>query len=320
MTLSPFAAGIATSIFIISTFTTSIAQDFAPSISMSGGLYPKRDLTDTIGSYSHQRATIGFSVPLFKKVKLTDEGLRFGLLSFMANSTIDNTNISFLTENRLLIATNASLNGIYKSGKKSMWIGRLSASAFEDETTIKHPSLRWSGFALYRRSPSESFFYLLGGAYTFSFGRGLALPVLGAGWKFTNRSSFTVILPLNMNYRFGKPGRQYSIFLRPNGGLSNFANNNLYASAPDQMIFRRREINLGIHKKFRLSSQCSLFIESGIMGGRKISFNEDLSRDDSKVIFESKVKASGYLSAGLRFKLSKKELPDVDVNDYDLGL
>ena len=319
MILYKLATSMAVGLLTILSLVPLHAQDMSPSITVSGGFYPSQNLTDTTGSYSHQRAALGVTIPLLKKVKLNNDGLRFGLLSFSANTAIDNTDISFINGSRTLLMASASLTGIYKSGKKSTWLGKLTGSSFEDETTVRHPTVRLSGFALYKRAVRESFYYLLGGAYTFSFGRGLALPVIGAGWSFTNRSSFSFVLPLSLNYRFGKTGSQYMLFLRPSGGISGFYNNGLYPSASEKIIFRKREFTLGMHKKFKLSDHWSFFTEAGLLTARRISFNKDLTRNDDSVIFESKVHPGAYLSAGLKFKFNGKDIPDSDNNEYDLG-
>jgi hypothetical protein len=199
-----------------------------------------------------------------------------------------------------------------------MWLAKLTASALEDEKTIDHPFLRLSGFGLYKRSVNTSFYYLLGGAYTFTFGRGIPFPVIGAGWRFTNGASLTTILPLNVNYRFGKKTEQYSVFIRPNGGLSKFYNSGIYPAAPETIIFRKREFALGVNKKFRLTDKLSIQGEAGVLFGRRLYFSRDFTRESSATIFKSHVNNGPYFSLGLKYKF-KMNNPVVgnDPSDWD---
>lgn len=293
------------------------AQDLSPTVTIGGSLYPSRNLKDTTGTYGHQRAHMAFSIPLLTKAQVTDNGLKFFLLSFSANANIDNMQLSILPASRTFLAFNSSINGIYRASRKSLWLSKAIGSYFEDQITINKPILRMSGFAMYRRSVSKGFFYLTGGVYSFSYGKGLPLPLLGAGWRFANQASLTVILPISISYRFGKLGSQFTIFVRPDGGVSNF-DNNLFIAAPENIFFRRREFALGVKKKITLSKQWSLLAESGILAARKIYFSDTFRNADSSTIFESKVQPSLYLSLAIRYKFKHQQTSDISGEDLDI--
>jgi len=303
--------------FFLSTIDAR-CQDIQPTITLDGSFYPSRNLKDANGSYGHSLAYARLTLPVLKNVKLKDNGLRFYLLSLSANASIDNTQLSLLPANRTFYTGTISINGIYKASGKSSWFSKFTTSSFEDDVTIRSPSLRVSGFALYRRSVRETFFYMVGGAYSFVYGSGLPLPVLGVGWRFTNNASLTAILPFSLTYRFGKTYNQFSIFIKPNGGVSNFYNNVFFMNEGEKIVFRRREFVLGVRKRIRLSDQWSILAETGLVAARRIFFSKDFTRENDAVISEVNVKAGPYVSLGLKFKFKKDKPSDVQIDPIDV--
>jgi hypothetical protein len=292
------------------------AQDLSPAISLGESFYPSRNFKDTTGHYQHERIQAGFFLPLMKRITPTEDGLNFFLIAAGINAALDKTEISFLPASKNFFAINAFVNTIFKPNAKSLWTARLFVSDFEDQTTINNPTLRLSGFTLYKRAVSQNFFYTAGGAYTFLFTKKIPIPVLGMGWHFSNRATFTMILPLSLTYRFGKLSNQYCLFTRLNGGITNFYNN--YFNGPEKIIFRRREFSAGISKRWKLTDQLSITAEAGMLAARRLTFSHDFTRDKQAVLFESKVKPGPYLSASIRLRLkTKAEVIPNDLIDLD---
>jgi hypothetical protein len=293
------------------------AQDLSPALSLSGSFYPSSNFKDTTGHYQHERIQASIFAPLLKRINTTENGFTFFLITMGVNAALDRTEISFLPTSKNFFAGNAFVSSIFKPNAKSLWTGRLLVSDFEDQTTIGNPSLRLSGFALYKRTVSEKFFYTAGGAYTFLFTKKIPIPVLGMGWHLSNHATFTMILPLSLTYRFGKLPNQYCFFTRLNGGITNFYNNN-FSNGPDKIIFRRRELSAGVSKRFKLTDQLSLFAEGGILVKRRLTFSKNFTRDKQAVLFESKVKPGPYVSLGIRLRLkTKAEVIPNDLVDLD---
>lgn len=295
-------------LFIVLSYTAAAQhQDLAPTVSVGGNIYPARDVKDQSGTYGRQLAYARINVPIIRTFYVTENGLKFFLLFAGLHASSENAKFSFLGFNRTFYTGNFSLQAIYKTPGKSSWLTKATLSYFEDDSSIYlHPSFRTTGFLLYRRAVRESFFYMLGGAYNFAYGAGIPLPVLGVGWKFTNHATLTAILPFNVAYRFGKRGNQYTIFIKPNGSVSNFYNNILDANKGSTITLRRREILVGIKKRIRLSDHWSIGVEGGFATGRKISFSSSFTQRKDERFPSYTVKGGPYLSVGIRFKFTER--------------
>ena len=290
--------------------SSAVAQryDLAPTISLGGTIYPARNVNDQTGTYGRQFAYARITVPIVKTFNIDNNGLKFFLLSAGLHASAENAKFSFLGFNRAFYTGNFSLNAIRKTRGKSSWLTKATLSYFEDDSSIYlQPSFRLTGFVLYRHAVTESFFYMLGGAYNFVYGAGMPLPVLGVGWKFTNHATLTAILPFNVSYRFGKRGNQYILFIKPNGGVSNFYNNAFDTDRGSTIVLRRREIVLGVKKRIRLSDQWSLGLEGGFAAGRKISFSRSFTQRKDTNFPTYTVKGGPYLSVGIRFTFKERK-------------
>lgn len=290
--------------------SSAVAQryDLTPNISIGGTIYPARNVNDQTETYGRQFAYARITVPIVKTFNVADNGLKFFLLSAGLHASAENAKFSFLGFNRTFYTGSFSLNAIRKARGKSSWLTKGTLSYFEDDSSVYlHPSFRVTGFLLYRHAVTESFFYMLGGAYNFVYGAGIPLPVLGVGWKFANHATLTAILPFNVAYRFGKRGNQYTLFIKPNGGVSNFYNNAFSYNKGSTIVLRRREILLGIKKRIRLSDQWSIGVEGGFAAGRKISFSSSFTQRKDENFPSYTVKGGPYLSLGLRFKFKERK-------------
>ena len=292
----------------------------APSLSFGGTIYPARNVRDQPGTYARQAVFGRINVPIVKTLMATDRGPKFFLLAAGLHASAENAKFSFLGFNRSFYTGNFSLTSIYKTPGKASWFTKAALSYFEDDSSrYANPSLRATGLLLHRHNVSESFFYLVGGAYNFVYGAGIPLPVLGLGWTFTNHATLTAILPFTISYRFGSLGNPYTVFIRPNGGVSNFYNNTFSVNKGSIITIRRREILIGVKKRIRLSDHWSVGVEGGFAAGRKISFSKSVTQRSDETFPSYSVKGGPYLSFSVRFKMKARQPANDLIGDsFDL--
>lgn len=292
--------------------------NLAPNISVGGYFYPARNVKDQPGTYRREALFARINVPIVKTFSVTDRGLKFFLLAAGLRASAENAKFSFLGINRSFYTANFSLTTIYKTPGKNAWFTKAALSYFEDDSSIyQNPSLRLTGLLLNRHRVNESFFYMLGGAYNFVYGAGIPLPVLGVGWTFTNHATLTAILPFNVSYHFGSRNNPYTIFIRPNGGVSNFHNNTFNINKGSTITIRRREILIGIKTKIRLSDQWSLGAEGGFAAGRKISFSNSVTQRNDDRFPSYAVKGGPFLSLSVRFTMKeRKQETELSTDNY----
>jgi hypothetical protein len=104
----------------------------------------------------------------------------------------------------------------------------------EDNISIKNPKWRMYGDLIYSRVVNKNFSYRLGLSYTYRFGGGGLIPVVGIRIGDYNKHFLSIQFPRNISYNVKLSPKIYvGAFIRPNGGIYRFKLNK-----PDQTLFQ----------------------------------------------------------------------------------
>ncbi|MBK7854027.1 MAG: hypothetical protein IPJ79_03200 [Bacteroidetes bacterium] len=118
----------------------------------------------------------------------------------------------------------------------------------EDLETIKSFQLRFGGLFILKPKFNGDFSGLIGAHYSYVYGRGLPLPVLGAIIRAGDKAKFKIILPVNISYmRKLNQWDMLMIFIAPEGGQNNFATVAIQFLRADPMwcVFAARHLKQG---------------------------------------------------------------------------
>jgi hypothetical protein len=248
------------------------------------GLQPKQDVTDSPGyTYSLNSFRLGMVLPLLsKKIASSNDSLPPNRLGLAINPSLgySRMKLSYYPQERLLLNHQVTLSTYYFFRQKNALLLNVRALYNEDEFTIKNPELRYNFSLLYTRKATEHFSYYAGGAYSYLFGEGLLLPLLGARFSWGSHSRLNILLPFQVSYRtYLGSNTRLMIYAHPEGGVNRFENRlNINDSLQKVVVFRRRSVALGAAFTWQVKSNVSVVIDPAFLFAQHISFTADGER------------------------------------------
>jgi len=284
------------------------AQNVSRKLFINTSHIPAANFSDTTGNSASSSLSMGFSVPIAGKV-LSQEGDFPSFYMVLINGELEMESLELgpFDGQRYFFRPWLGTSVVYNTGKKSTILGNISFRWMEDEYSSASLKIRPAGLVLLRLQQNEQFSYLIGATYTYNFGAGLPVPILGFQKIYNERSSLSMTLPLSLVYRSAFIGKdfKYSLFMRVDGNIARFGNNDVFAELEDDnLLLRQRAIKLGASGTFSFHV-FKLTPEIGVVGGRQISFSEEGgSLFDSKDIYTSDIDPSPYISLNLQINLS----------------
>lgn len=319
---------------VLSFLNDIVAQDkkfLVPHIKFGGEYAFQSDLSDTSGNYSLASGMFGFTYPIISSRFALTNDLSYKSIVLIANinGTYRLPHFSFIDAQHQLIAGNAGSSVIFNTGNKNTWIGNFTVGMAEDLITIQSFQLRFSGLAALKHKLNGDFSYLAGVYYSFIYGRGLPLPILGAVIRTGDKSKLKIILPLNVSWKLKlNPYDMLTVFIQPDGFQHNFAtlNDSLFILRNNIVRFRQQSFKIGASVKIGLSEHIHITPEIGYLARRKIAFSEaGLTAKEN--FFSQNVDGTPYAKVMVRILIGKLKwkrtgdnflLNDDRLDDYDL--
>lgn len=276
-------------------------------IEVNGRHSPERAFKDVSGLYGFSSMDAAVNVPVISKIT---EGKDFTkkLLGVTAKGKGEITlpRISFIKSDHLLINLSASINALY-NGNKNTWQGTFTASMSEDNYTVALPIIRFAGSLLFTRRTSLNFAYSLGAAYSFIYGEGRFVPLIGSTVRIDADDRIAALLPMHISwihtYSFVNVMR---VYIAPAGGVNRFKNNDgLFPDAPKTIYFRRREFKAGVVWRFKPAPPLIISAGGGIMVKRNIYFSE---QNNSDYLLHQEPQNFWFAELGIKFRFGTKKL------------
>ena len=291
---------------------------------------PTRSIKQPDSNYKYTSHEFGMNafVPVYsKQFEHAEQKNNLGIF-VTPTLRFSNFNLSYLPS-RIFINAGFGLGTYYHFKQKNTLTTLLQAQVNEDEFTINNALLRYGGILVYTRKSSERFSYYLGATYTYVFGDGYLLPIIGARFKMGKTSQLMIALPYHINFthRFNSTLR-LSVSLKPNGGINRYQNRYAFNTNDEVLMMRRRSLVLGTSLYYQLKNNLLLGGELAAVFAHKVIF----TTQDNSQIFVTNTIANG-LQLNLRLiwrpwqntirnkeKMAKQkafEYPD-DLNDTDI--
>jgi len=256
-------------------------------------LQPKQNVTDSPGNtYSLNRITIGMVLPLLsKKIPALNDSLSPNRLGLTLNPSLSYSRLrlSYFPQERVLINHQVTLSSYYFFSQKNALFFNLRGLYNEDEFTIKNPELRYNASLMYTRKVSQRFSYYAGATYSYVYGEGLWLPLLGARFSWGTTSRLNILLPMQVSYRTRLSGNtRLLVYAHPEGGVNRFENRlNVSDSLQKTVVFRRQSFALGAAFTWQVKNNLSVVVDPALLFAQRISFTRDGERKGTAFIDNS---------------------------------
>ena len=235
-------------------------------------------------SYAFNELSVGFYSPIFSHTSVNVESNKrykshFTLLA-TGSFVKSKPKLDLFSTERNFLRISTGLRALYFNGNKSLWMVNVSPFVAEDNFTIKNAKWRMYGDFIYSRVVNKLFSYKLGMSYTYRFGEGGLLPVLGVRIGDYNKHFLSIQFPKNISYNVKLSPKIYiGAFIRPNGGIYRFKLNK-----PDQsvlqnhlesktLVLTRSDYLSGLMLNMAVSPSFYLCVNSGVAYNRSVGLS-----------------------------------------------
>ncbi len=175
------------------------------------------------------------------------------------------------------------LSQIKMSGPGNLLIlsaGISASGEFEKSAVAYYPS----ALALYSFSKSSALRWNLGLAYSYVFGKGGILPLLGMRYELSKNFELQILLPAHIKInQFINSEEILSYFIRANGMRSKVKSADLLSGPNELANYQERGAEMGIGYETAESRRNQFNVELGAMLARKIKIMNSTSSEEFKI-------------------------------------
>ncbi len=293
---------------------------------------------DTLGNYSFKQLNTAFYFPLWTKdvYKKDSTIIANHHLLLTGNFVYASPEFSGLKVQHTLYKSALGFRYIYNNGDKNIWFFDLGSFTSGDNTLLERQERRSTSVIVFNHVFKDWLSMKIGVTKTFLFGDRLHLPVLGVRIGRLDGVYASVTFPRNISLNFPM-GRKLSasLFVKPMGGIYNFANSVTYTSGKDtilyngsgidstMIIFGRYEYLGGMRLDFTPSKHFSLFVSGGVTSGNWIGFasyqnDKDKFKRISVFAGQPFSENSGFFNFGMTFRFGRTKNFQGNINMYEL--
>jgi hypothetical protein len=207
--------------------------------------------------------------------------------------TPESPDITEFSTHHTFYKASAHVDVDFEAGPRDAFFLSVGPGFAEDDQTISSLSLRYTGILLGSHAFSDSFALDYGGSYSYSFGRGHLLPILGFRWDITDRLLLVAVLPISFRLVYvANAQTTLGLFLGPDGDRVRFANLGEFPRQPAVLELGVTALRVGGEATFQLGSHLSFRVEGGVLVDRGLSF-----ANGSRTFLHRTVSPGGFAQA-----------------------
>jgi hypothetical protein len=291
---------------------------FRPQVDLSGETFQDKPFDDMISDeYGSDAMSFSANIPLGKTHVRWDRKYRASQFFAHVQATRAAPDITFLTgPERRLYSGLLAASGVWLSRSNNLYVASAGGSFAEDDRTIHDAQARFYALFLGTHRIREWITLVYGGAATYQFGRGLALPVVGVVWWINPKWTLVGTLPfsaaalyrirddLGLRLLVGFAGNRYRF-----ANERDFPNQPLGQPQAETVYLSTLQSRLTAEIEWKAGGAVSLYAQAGTVRNLQFVFSEDAGIDSDKFIDDS-TQPAGYLKLGARFTFGKSILDE----------
>ncbi len=290
---------------------------FKPTITFSATGVPDRDFKDIDGDYGWRGLSVRANIPLGPAYVHPQSSILGHQVLLTAGFGARSQTVSVIEHQPRLYDGVLAGSAILLSRNLNLYYVSLGATFAEDQDTIKHARARFFGVGLGTYRKSEKLWFVYGGAFTYVYDRGLALPLFGIIYRAS--PDWTVAGAVPFFWRVTEsfdPSLKLHYLLAASGQRYRFDNSEGTFPLEDSTVYERmREARLGVELEYRPARDVALLAQVGLAFARKLQF-ANLGED---AFFSQTVRPAPYVRLGVRFGIGKSVLDELPTGEGALG-
>jgi len=285
---------------------------FRPQVDISGETFQDKPFDGTTpGEYGADTLSFAANIPLGKTHVRWDRKYRASQFFAHVVASRATPDITFLTgEPRKLYTGLLAASGVWLSRNNNLYVASAGGSFAEDDHTIRDLKGRFYALFLGTHKIRETFTLVYGGAATYQFARGLALPVIGAVWWINPKWTLVGILPFSVaaSYRV-RDNLSLLLSLGFSGNRYRFSNQGEFPGRPETVFLSTLQSRATAQLDWKAGRNVSLYVQGGTVTTVQLVFSEDAAIGSDKFIDDS-AQPAGFLKGGVRFTFGKSILDE----------
>ncbi len=245
---------------------------------------------DVDGAYSATSFSLQATIPVYRDFSTQPDPSTSYLVLVKGQLTSLYPEISFVPYSRSLYLSTVGLTGGIRTPSGHRYLLTVNAGIAEDDKTIGKPKVRPTGSLVGKYQLDNSFSFIYGLSYSYTFNRGLVLPLLGADCRLTRNVEMHLVLPfsLEINYR-DVDALQFGFVARANGNQIHINDDSYSGPQSLPMYLKYSQVQVGFSVSLGLSQHLWLCGEAGMSRDRTLAMGT-LDHD----FINTKVENGGY--------------------------
>ncbi len=280
---------------------------FRPRLEISADTFPNRSFETTNGEYGSHSGRLNVNIPLGSTHLRPQKGILAYQFMAQANFSGASPDITFLSQDHRLYTGALAFTSVMLSRSKNLYVASVGATAAEDEETIGSPTGRFFGAGLVAHRLGKKTTLIYGGAFTYVFGRGLPLPIIGAIWRLNPKWNLTAMAPFNFVAHY-RATDKVSMRIRTGaaGNRFRFSNQGDFPGEPETLYLHVSQWRTTGEVEWRMSDDVALLAQAGTTRTTRFDLSADARGSDPFI--EDKTGSAPYARVAARFWFGKTVL------------
>lgn len=277
---------------------------------------PVGKATDSLKRFESRFLQVGCRLPLWKAMRMKENGVIFNTLYVSHASTAGKWTTPWSKSDWSTWGSSTQLTLVHKGQGKGLFVASAGLRTWSD-LPVSRFSLAPQVSVLYLRKTSGDFSWTLGAAYSFLFGRGLPLPILGFQYQLSSDQRIQVVLPFRVHWSVHHRGgfqSRFALHPRSQMGLVRFDSTSAF--------LRHRSLSLGYFIQYKPDPSWAFGFGISALGSRRLW----LTKVGSPQVldgYNQKLPATLLVEFQLRYRFGQKKAREEaellpDLNEYSI--
>lgn len=243
-----------------------------PQISLGFSAVPVRNFEDLSGTFGSAGATMGAAIPICRWIEGATANPTAYFFLARGQVSSDNDDISILPSFDGALRARMGITGGIVTTHHHMYLLTVGAGFAEDKRTVSSPRLRATGSLLGKYQLDDTFAFIYGLSYSYTFDRALLLPLLGTHCTLSSNLTMHLVLPFSLDIDYAEArDLHFNFVVRANGDRIHIDQNSYPAAQSLPLYLRIAQVQAGFAVNLRLTRDVWLRGEAGIVRDRKFA-------------------------------------------------
>jgi hypothetical protein len=260
-----------------------------------------RSFLDVDGSYNSSTISCSATIPLYGSLSNQAKGTFSYFVLARGQFSYFRPAISFLSSSSSVYLAKVGLTGGIATTARHVYLLTLNAGLAENGNKLSNARTRPTGSLIGKYQLDDAFAFVYGMSYSYTFNRGLLLPVLGTHCTLVKDLQLHLVLPFSMELEYADVhSLHFGFVARANGNQIHVQENGYFGQQSSPLYLKVSQIQLAFSVSFEVAEKLWLYGEAGVLRNRNLA----IGPLDHNLV-SSRIQNSGYSSVILKYSIDR---------------